>query len=361
MENELKEMAKNTVNKRKKIKIISAVAIPVISVALALLLVFFVILPQNRYNEALELREEGEYFEAVSVLRKDANKKKHFALMRDIIQTDLSNRISLLQGVNADFPVAVKPDGTLFCEKINSPVYGLADLVKVSGDVGLKKDGSLALDCYKEKSWYDCDLSDLNGNDFVDVTWSHLTFALKKDGTVAKGGYVQYLDKYDVSDWKHITAIYADMDYIIGLKKNGTVVVAGENKDFHHDFSKWRDIIAIANFTRCTVGLKEDGTVVCSLPKDEVDVSKFKNIVAVAAGGTLEGSFVAGLKADGTVIVEGEGVSSEKMKKRFDVSEWTDIVAIKAGGNELMGLKSDGSVVCCDPFNAKNTADWNIK
>ena len=47
-----------------------------------------------------------------------------------------------------------------------------------------------------------------------------------------------------------------------------------------------------------------------------------------------------GLKSDGTVVAVGDNSSGQ-----CDVSDWSDIVAISAGGHFTVGLKSDGTVV----------------
>ena len=89
-----------------------------------------------------------------------------------------------------------------------------------------------------------------------------------------------------------------------------------------------------------TVGLKFDGTVVacgsnyCGI----FNVSGWTDIVAVAAGGR----HTVGLKSDGTVVACGWNERSQ-----CNVSGWTDIVAIAAGTFHTVGLKSDGTVVAC--------------
>ena len=89
-----------------------------------------------------------------------------------------------------------------------------------------------------------------------------------------------------------------------------------------------------------TVGLKFDGTVVacgsnyCGI----FNVSGWTDIVAVAAGGR----HTVGLKSDGTVVACGWNERGQ-----CNVSGWTDIVAIAAGTFHTVGLKSDGTVVAC--------------
>ena len=46
------------------------------------------------------------------------------------------------------------------------------------------------------------------------------------------------------------------------------------------------------------------------------------------------------MKSDGTVVATGMNYYGE-----CDVSDWRDIVAVSAGGSRTVGLKSDGTVV----------------
>ena len=104
-----------------------------------------------------------------------------------------------------------------------------------------------------------------------------------------------------------------------------------------------------------TVGLKFDGTVVacgsnyCGI----FNVSGWTDIVAVAAGGR----HTVGLKSDGTVVACGLNKSGQ-----CNVSGWTDIVAVAAGSRHTVGLKSDGTVVACG-YNKNGQCDvsgWKL-
>ena len=68
----------------------------------------------------------------------------------------------------------------------------------------------------------------------------------------------------------------------------------------------------------------------------QCDVSDWSDIVAISAGGY----YTVGLKSDGTVVKAGDG--SYEMD---GVSGWTDITAISAGGEHIVGLRADGTVI----------------
>lgn len=65
-----------------------------------------------------------------------------------------------------------------------------------------------------------------------------------------------------------------------GVKTDGTVLAIGYNKDDQCDVSKWRNIVAIAGGGRHTIGLMKDGTVVAvgSDYNGRCNVSDWKNI-----------------------------------------------------------------------------------
>lgn len=67
-----------------------------------------------------------------------------------------------------------------------------------------------------------------------------------------------------------------------------------------------------------------------------LDVSHWEDIIAVSAGA----NHALGLKSDGTVVSTGYGGKGQR-----NTSEWKDIVAIHAGLFQSFGLKEDGTVV----------------
>ncbi len=182
--------------------------------------------------------------------------------------------------------------------------------------------------------------------DDLEDTWNHLpqitsiaageyqSVGLKTDGTVVVAGNYS---KSDVSTWKGIISIATGDNHTVGLKNDGTVVGEG-TLEAHDGVSNWSDILAVSAGHGHTVGLKADGSVVAvgSNHSGQCDVSTWANIIAIAAGA----SHTVGLKYDGTVIAVGNNDSSQ-----CEVSHWTDIIAIAAGPYCTLGLKADGTVV----------------
>ena len=83
-----------------------------------------------------------------------------------------------------------------------------------------------------------------------------------------------------------------------------------------------------------------DGTVVAagSNDKGQCNVQDWTDIIAVAAGF----EYTVGLKSDGTVVATGSNPNGQ-----CDVQDWTDIVTIYVGNTatDTIGVKSDGTIV----------------
>ena len=66
---------------------------------------------------------------------------------------------------------------------------------------------------------------------------------------------------YNTDNWEDIVQIAAASDNVIGLKKDGTVVVTGSNSWGQKEAEKWTDIIAVKAFGSSVYGIKKDGTI----------------------------------------------------------------------------------------------------
>lgn len=181
----------------------------------------------------------------------------------------------------------------------------------------------------------------------------HLAIGLKQDGTVVVAGKIpDYPDYYiDTHTWKDIIAISSGQQYIVGLESDGTLVAQGHNGNGQLDISDWENIIAITCGWRHTAGLDSNGNIKITgyqsqsqLDKIDKRKSEWCNIVAIsAAGGSPEASgnnaYTAALKQNGKVITTLPDDIQE------EISTWNDIVAISAGDFYLVGLTSNGNVL----------------
>ena len=173
------------------------------------------------------------------------------------------------------------------------------------------------------------------GNDYV--------LGLKTDGTVLLAGENKYVQS-SVADWKDITYISANTRHALGIRTDGTVVSAGNNESGQCDVYEWEDIIAVAAGVGHSVGLREDGTVVAVGDNSEgqCNVEEWSNIIAVTTGG----NHTVGLRLDGTVVATGRNKNEfGRFTGQCNVSGWTGIVAVAAGYSHTVGVKADGTVV----------------
>lgn len=89
-----------------------------------------------------------------------------------------------------------------------------------------------------------------------------------------------------------------------------------------------------------TVALKSNGTIITTLDPENVEAARtmktWTNVVAISAGE----DHVVGLKTDGTVVAVGINKNG-----RCNVKNWRGIVAISTGESHTVGLRADGTVV----------------
>lgn len=300
-----------------------------------------------RYSEAVAWEADGQLGRAAIAFGKlgdysDA-RQRSFELWREVIPQQ-----TISAGFNST--AAVKSDGTVllagYADYRQRQCQKWSDIVAVSTTaspqaghtVGLKSDGTVV--AVGANQWEQCNTS--SWSDIIAIGTGYLfTVGLKADGTVLYTGYPNNpnMDQtviQKVSSWTDIVAIsISSRDAVLGLKTDGTVVMADNNQSYVEEVVKdWSDIVAISTNGYHVVGLKADGTVIETPTNDDIqsDVSHWSDITAIAAGS----DFIIGLKSDGTVVSTGQ---------KIDVSDWSDIAAIYAYGAYAIGVKNDGSMV----------------
>ncbi len=344
--------------KKRAVKIGIVVAIVAVVVVAAVMVTTKVIIPNAKYNDAVELMNAGKSQEAMGAFLaldnyKDAREKS----------LSLWDEIAIRDTVAAGIwhTVGLKANGTVVAMGYNyygqCDVDDWTDIVAISAGgyytVGLKADGTVVAVGYNTDG--QCEVSDWRDIVAISAGNRH-TVGLKADGTVVAVGY-NTDGRCNVSDWTNVAAISAGYGHTVGLKSDGTVVAVGDNSYDQCNVSDWRDIVAVSAGKCHTVGLKADGTVVAVDKNDNhrCDVSDWTDIVAISAGSNR----MVGLKADGTVVAVGYNYDG-----RCDVSDWADIVAVSAGEYHTVGLKADGTVVAVG-YNSDGQCDvsgWtNIK
>ena len=112
------------------------------------------------------------------------------------------------------------------------------------------------------------------------------------------------------------------MYHSVGLKSNGTVVVQGSNHSGECEVDNWKNIVDIAAGPGITVGLRADGTILMAgNTKNYFWARHWENIASITIGGD---SVLYGIKADGTIETAGtneRGISLPEDFKLFDDAE----------------------------------------
>lgn len=163
----------------------------------------------------------------------------------------------------------------------------------------------------------------------------HTLFGLKYDGTVIAAGKEKLVEA--VSKWTDIASIYSAPWHLVGLKKDGTVVISGSHFYYKHQgpaVSEWRNIVDIYTDLKHIYGIQADGRVVAASSEYEEQNEATSWCDIVGMGKDMYG--IVGLKADGTITTEGYG----------NVKVWEDVVALfHDGGASIYGLRKDGTVL----------------
>ena len=175
---------------------------------------------------------------------------------------------------------------------------------------------------------------------------------VKKDGTVVAAGWNE-AGQGDVGYWTDIVSVSAGAYHTVGLKSDGTVLATGSNLSGESAVADWKDIVAVSAGIGHTVGLKADGTVIATgnNGSGEGNVQEWSDIVAVSAGN----GYTLGLKSDGKVVATGDNDHNQ-----IAVSGWSDIVAISAGDSHAVGLNMNGTVVVAgdDCYGQGDVTGW---
>ena len=177
--------------------------------------------------------------------------------------------------------------------------------------------------------------------------------ALFEDGTVGNTGECIWPS---FEEWEDITEISCGlMNVAAGLKKDGTVVYGCDCKEddeqeahekIREEIKDWKDITQVACGTHSVLGLKKDGTVVAAGDNryGECTVDGWTDVVQVVGGDYRN----FGIRSDGTVLVTDWMKAIEELDSDFiDISaieDWQDIVVLKDDSNLVMGVTADGEL-----------------
>ena len=336
---------------KKKIKNLAVVFIGIVVLISVLLTLMFVnesiIVPRNKYKEAVLLMETEKYDEAITIFTSlngfsDSNTK--------IDECNYNKAVLFSAAGNLDEAYESFVRAGNYKDS-----YELLAPIAYSRGVKLLDEGKVreAMGCFVNARGYE------SAENYL-INWNAKTISAGADSIVglkSNGTVVAVVsDVFDngqgnVSGWTDIVAISAGDSHTVGLKSDGTVVAVGDNYNGQCNVDSWTDIVAISAGRDHTVGLKSDGTVVAvgDNYSSKCEVSDWTDIVAISACS----SYTIGLKSNGTVVAT--GLSDDKMSH---ISNWTDIIAIDGDSFDVFGLKSNGTVVHIPSVDRIDASKW---
>lgn len=168
-----------------------------------------------------------------------------------------------------------------------------------------------------------------------------------------------------VSSWSDVVQVAAGETFTAGLRKDGSVIVAGQISQ--SQTSSWRDVISIKAGASHLVALRNDGTLYAVLVEESFDynhtnIDTWTNIISIGVGQ----NHTIGVRSDGTVNAEGYSGTSVVS------SDFENIVEVTGGQYHTLGLKRTGAVVSTIPvrpsssfgstsvnYGQNNVASWS--
>lgn len=200
--------------------------------------------------------------------------------------------------------------------------------------LGLRRDGTVVSTCnnFAGKAMVHT-LRDVKA---ISASYGGHTLFLKTNGTAESLGDNSNNER-SIIHWSNLVAVAAGGGFSLGLRADGTVYSAGINDNNRCNAQYWRDIAAISVGSWHSLGLTRSGTAIAIGRNDEhqCNVSEWRNLVQVVGGAY----FSAGLRADGTVCV------ATSQGNYTPAEGWSQIIALSAGHEHLVGLRSDGALL----------------
>jgi serine/threonine protein kinase len=188
--------------------------------------------------------------------------------------------------------------------------------------------------------------------------------AVRRDGDVLS-------NTFDVRDWHNIIQLGSGDGNLIAIDKNQAAKFAGHIFDANNmqerniSFITWDSIKTVSANTWNIVATRSDNTAkgiglldVGWHKYEEVNLNAWTNIKAIAASSNC----IIGLKNDGTVIWKGRlsayGSDTEILDN--DLSNWQDIASIFINDYTIIGIKNDGTIVSVGSYSSEISAWENV-
>ena len=169
------------------------------------------------------------------------------------------------------------------------------------------------------------------------------------------------VNELDLDKWSDIVAIASGHNHMIGLKADGSVIAAGCNDDGtatvngQIDLSKFRNIVAIYAGNYFTVLRDENNTVfIKGLTKNNTVKDKNKaEIVEISIFSSEDNNEVLILDSNGNVSSYGDNTDGQG-----DVANWQQVNDIFVTEEYSVAVKEDGNVITAGKIAFGEIASW---
>lgn len=183
-------------------------------------------------------------------------------------------------------------------------------------------------------------------------------FALTGDGEVSVlAGSINPEAYQDCASWQEIVSISTGRDFLVGLRKDGSVAVCGDPAYLNlNRIRKWQNVVQLQASNYQVIALSADGKVLFEggywkpgkaelfeyeMPESLPDFSEWTDVVQVTSGN----NFMAGLRSDGTIVVDGwyDYYHTEYGIDR--ATQWKEILYIEADWDSLAAITCSGELL----------------
>lgn len=165
------------------------------------------------------------------------------------------------------------------------------------------------------------------------IAVENCVFALRRDGTVVTDDTSGEFD--EISHWSGIIQIAGDYGCFIGLRFDGTCLLAGKCADSHEVITRLTGVSSVRAGGGMVAALMMSGRVVISGTDEELPAHS-SAVVDVALGDEL----VLALLENGETIAAGTDFMGS-----LECGSWINISDVAAGGSSAVAIRLDGKVI----------------
>ncbi len=185
-----------------------------------------------------------------------------------------------------------------------------------------------------------CNVASFSGITHVCAA-ARCTYGVTKAGRVVSAG-IPISNETD--QWTEIIKTACGSYHIVGLQKDGRVLIAGNmlDSELKRQVQGWSHVADIASGSDCVIALTTDGRVkFAGKPNDSRrEAETWSGIVSAA----VESVYVVGLTADGKVMLAGTCKNSFLDLGRAEAKNWREIVAISCSRSGIAALDKSGKL-----------------